>query len=419
VEADSSLFVWQTFNALFILRVSVKFFFERLKEDDVYRQFCAGPGGSASTPSSPREGGAAETESAVASTASGDGDPGARMELFLSALISIVADLPATPVTYGLQCEAVLTLLAMLSPPVFSPLRPAEQIKPFRFAMADSNASGLVKALLEAHVSKTKAPATYVSEEGGSLVFGIASGVWNILTLGYGNSGPADVSSAAGPEEHISPTPMADCSLLLLLVLTNHCTDSANPYRDALFRCSNLLSQKESQVDEKTGTEEPSGESDGPSFRTDFGQLFRSLCETLSSDASTLLLYLLLHRNPDFRTHVLASSEVEKVRGQSGSILANLVSLLDRHAHSSHALSRAREQQSPHLHVVDRPPDFERGRPLQRQRTRRGSEERRLVHGETAAGYIPRRTPHTGRHQNHTVQYAQDESELMNEVVKC
>ncbi len=50
-----------------------------------------------------------------------------------------------------------------------------------------------------------------------------------------------------------------------------------------------------------------------PSFSTDFGRLFRSLCATLHRDESTLLLYLLLHRNSAFRSHVLASSDMERV----------------------------------------------------------------------------------------------------------
>ena len=49
------------------------------------------------------------------------------------------------------------------------------------------------------------------------------------------------------------------------------------------------------------------------SFRIDFSRLFSTLSSTLSSDESTLLLYLLLHQNAEFRSHVLASSDVEKV----------------------------------------------------------------------------------------------------------
>lgn len=49
------------------------------------------------------------------------------------------------------------------------------------------------------------------------------------------------------------------------------------------------------------------------SFRTDFGQLFKTLCSTLDTDESTLLLYLLLHQNLAFRSHVIASSDIEQI----------------------------------------------------------------------------------------------------------
>ena len=52
------------------------------------------------------------------------------------------------------------------------------------------------------------------------------------------------------------------------------------------------------------------------SFRIDFPRLFTTLSSTLSTDESTLLLYLLLHQNAEFRSHVLASSDVEKVSGE-------------------------------------------------------------------------------------------------------
>ena len=50
VMTDGSLFIWQTFNALVILRVIIKYFVERLKEDEVLRQFeFRAPGSTSST----------------------------------------------------------------------------------------------------------------------------------------------------------------------------------------------------------------------------------------------------------------------------------------------------------------------------------------------------------------------------------
>lgn len=42
-------------------------------------------------------------------------------------------------------------------------------------------------------------------------------------------------------EKRNTETPLASQSLLLLLVLTNHCTTTNNPYRDALMRFSHAF----------------------------------------------------------------------------------------------------------------------------------------------------------------------------------
>ena len=159
-----------------------------------------------------------------------------------------------SPLTYGLQCESVHSLLVLLSAPVFCVLRPAAQMRSFRSVMGVSapRAAALARALLASFSDQAPAPSSYLSEEGGSLVLGIASGMWNILTFGYGSQPAAadtpavNGTAAAGGDATVgadadlpSTKPLADASLLLLLVLSNHCTEKENPYRDALFRCTN------------------------------------------------------------------------------------------------------------------------------------------------------------------------------------
>jgi hypothetical protein len=56
---------------------------------------------------------------------------------------------------------------------------------------------------------------------GGSIVLGLASGMWNILTLGYGSVAASASSSSPNDEEAMllcSQKPLADVSLLLILV---------------------------------------------------------------------------------------------------------------------------------------------------------------------------------------------------------
>merc|ERR1719414_2465393 len=142
--------------------------------------------------------------------------------------------------------------------------------------------------LVQRFIDQTPAP---VMEAGGSLVLGLASSVWNILTLGYG---------AGDGQTEIEKT-LADTSLSLLLLLTNHCTDTSafkNPFRESLFSFAN---SSEKTLDTTA------------SFRLEYPALFTTLANTLHSEEATLFLYLLLHRNNKFRNYVLAGSDIEQL----------------------------------------------------------------------------------------------------------
>jgi hypothetical protein len=87
-------------------------------------------------------------------------------------------------------------------------------------------------------MEQTQAPPNMMGEEEGSQVLGLASGVWNILTLGYSSVSSTDPVDGEGG----SSTPLAYISLTLVLLLVNHCTDTSaftNPYIEALFTFSN------------------------------------------------------------------------------------------------------------------------------------------------------------------------------------
>lgn len=120
--------------------------------------------------------------------------------------------------------------------------------------------------------------------DGGSLILDLASGLWSALTLGYGKN---------ATDESVKPV-LARLSLILLLVLTYHCTTDSNPYREALFNCCDL------QVDSIGVASLVSG------FKMNFNQLFTTLCTTQNDDQSTLLLYMLLHKNPSFRAFLIS-----------------------------------------------------------------------------------------------------------------
>ena len=126
------------------------------------------------------------------------------------------------------------------------------------------------------------------SNQGGSLVLGLASGVWNLLTLGYGGGGGG--GGQDGEEE--GGAPLADISLTLLLLLVNHCTDTSaiqNPYSEALANFSNSADRGDPAA--------------GALFQVEVPMLYSALAATLHTDEATLLLYLLLHKNKGFHNY--------------------------------------------------------------------------------------------------------------------
>lgn len=294
VESESSLFAWQSVNALFLIRVCHKFFVERFSsEDEILYQFEI-----SSNQESPGQ---------IVS----DGN---RFRTFIDGLVAIITELPDNdqPHTYALRLEAVATMLVCLAAPLFHHKSSWQSSRTLRLFLTLPKATEVTSALLHFYVQQSDAPPMVLGDlsgGSGSLVLGLASGVWNILTLGYGSVAASATPIAPNDEENMmlcSQRPLADMSLLLLLVLVNHgvqdessseATASTHPYRNALFNCK--------------GSRDPSLPN---TISIDFGKLFSCLRSTLEPDeSSTLLLYLLLHRNSDFRAYLFASSDIDLI----------------------------------------------------------------------------------------------------------
>ncbi|KAJ9586283.1 hypothetical protein L9F63_020077, partial [Diploptera punctata] len=274
---------WQTYNALFIIRCITKFFIENVKEEDLMRHFEARP---SSLPDENVN----------------------RLEVFLESLIEIIVDIPLKDLTYPLHLEAVNCLLVLLSVQMFSH-RTASKSCIYRSLMQGRysiHAPLLIKTLLQHFSHQDKAPVgLFKNSPGGSVVIGLASELWNLLTFGMARSNSSSVTTVtADGMKVVKSTEMLDCplanqSLLLVLVLTNHCTcdkNLHNPYRQALFFCSNS---------QATPTRAAA------TFKLDLGQLYTTLCHVASSDQTTLLLYLLVHRNRHVKTYIMARSDIE------------------------------------------------------------------------------------------------------------
>lgn len=137
-------------------------------------------------------------------------------------------------------------------------------------------------------------PNMFGMSSSGSFVFGIAESLWSMLTFRK----PQDILSATDVvltfREHF---PLANQSLLLILVLTNHNTTIDNSFRNSLFQCADASDMSKEPI----------------SFKIDFGVLYNTLCQIVSIDQATLLLYLLLHRNPRFYKFVMAQIELQNL----------------------------------------------------------------------------------------------------------
>lgn len=212
--------------------------------------------------------------------------------------------------TYVLHVETITTLLVLLSVQMYS-ARPAQKSNIYKTIMNQKcaiHALLLTKGLLTNFIKQEPVP----NNERGSIVIGLASGLWNVLTLGYSNQ--------QTPEEIGENAILARLSLLLMLVLTNHCTTEHNPYRDALFTCV------DSESDHVGGDKKPM-----TGFKIDFSKLLTALCVSQNEDQGSLLLYLLLHRNSSFRIHILSrTSDLDKL---TIPILKILYNCHDRSSH--------------------------------------------------------------------------------------
>lgn len=201
------------------------------------------------------------------------------LERLMLTTFEILIDMPVANRSYFLDVEATSILLILLSVQMYS-VKPAQKSLIYRTIISKKfsiHALLLMKVLLS-HFAKQEVPP--VDHQSGSIIIGLASGLWNVLSLGYGKS-----------EEVEADAVLSRLSLLLILVLTNHCTSDSNAYREAVFSCNDV----------KAGTEEPvSG------FRIDFQSVFNAFCEVPSDDQTTLLLYILLHKNQSFRNYVIS-----------------------------------------------------------------------------------------------------------------
>lgn len=137
--------------------------------------------------------------------------------------------------TYHLHLEAVNLLIVLMSMHLFSQ-GPAEQSTIYKTIYKNQNANTLMSALLHFVSRMVEVPQTMFGiQNGGSFVFGIAESLMSLFT--FRRTHQDFLTSNDLPITYRDQYPLANQSLLLILILTNHCTSKNNLYRASLFGC--------------------------------------------------------------------------------------------------------------------------------------------------------------------------------------
>ena len=115
-----------------------------------------------------------------------------------------------------------------------------------------------------------------------------------------------------------SSSPLADLSLLLLLLLINHSPQSASRQHSPLQQqCHNPFraAMQALQDSEDVGADTESGQGrKAPGVcAVPFSQLYAALGTGLKQEASVLLLYVLLHKCHRFQQYVLVRSDADTI----------------------------------------------------------------------------------------------------------
>lgn len=230
------------------------------------------------------------------------------LDNYISTLIAIIVDIPEEDSTYLLKVEAINALVVLLSAQMYSS-QPADQLAIYKCLMqkrCSIHALVLTKTLLNNFVAQKPEP-----QESGSLIIGLASGIWKVLTLG--------IAAGKTEEEENTMPLLARQSLLLLNILTNHCTSEKNPYREAITSCQDskydVTDAESANNDVLASAASSKSVLVSNRIKIDLYRLYETICSNLNNEQVALLLYLLLQSNKIFRPYILTNvaNEMDKL----------------------------------------------------------------------------------------------------------
>ncbi|CAF2145583.1 unnamed protein product [Rotaria magnacalcarata] len=284
----------QTHNALFILRLITKYFIEIDCEQNLYPHFLP-----------------QDTSPERLSL----------MTLFVDTLFRITITQPVESDSYSLHLEVLNTLLSLLSIQMCAKedVLISAIYSIFMHRLDPLLISEFTRTLLEHFIKQTESPSWLSADSfdrskndsGGLFKIGqsVASSLWSVVTLGMGSSATPAVAEATVTAIDSTNTlrnhHLANQSIHLLLILSNHFTNDLhrNPYRLALLHFTDT---------QDTPTNLPDSEP-LPWFSIDYHSLYDVLCQTVHTDQSTILLYMLLHRNQHFKAYVISRTNIDQI----------------------------------------------------------------------------------------------------------
>ncbi|KAL7031791.1 hypothetical protein ACKWTF_007134 [Chironomus riparius] len=299
-DNESHVHIYKIYNAVYVLRVLIKYILEIGGEFLLLQHFEALPR-STETNGNTQQDVTVTIENTTSNNTATKLIDGTKFDAFLETIFNIICVIPLKDHTYHLLLECVNVILVLCSVYLFNQ-QTTERSTIFRTIYKCKYASTLLATLLHL-VSRMNPAPTYGAygnlSAGGSFVFGLAESFWSMLT--FSKKSP---ESEEMPKSFKENYPLANQSLLLILILTNHNADDSvdlqnNPYRYSLFNCTNST--------------ELLKEDDVSSFKIDYSGLYQTICKITHLDQTTLLLYLLLHRNEKFYRFVMNQQNLQEL----------------------------------------------------------------------------------------------------------
>nr|CTP81274.1 Bm2811 [Brugia malayi] len=288
---NNTIFLWQTGNALIILRHICKFLVQRLSETEFIKVFHMDK-----TYLGKKDAYDSDFEEEF------DGLCENKAEELLDTLVDILVDLPSNDSTETIHIEAVKCLMVLLSSQLYDDDVMKSNIF-YRYLMqgkCSTRSLELSLALISNYLQRYTPCAVKHDREPESIVLGLAASVWSAVQI---VTGMDDSNSLSNDSEIIPPVSLGSLSVLLLLNLACHQDPEAklNPYKESLSKFQN--SQEVSSLNNsETGT-----------FKLDYSLLYERLCATVNQQSPMLFLYILLHRNVGFRNYILSRINLEKL----------------------------------------------------------------------------------------------------------